>query len=264
MSAVLSRLVVRDEFRDGKWVVTSKAEFVERMPDTSLEAETAARDHALRSWPAESCGVIAEGRYVMLPNEAVNSAETFRLPARTFVDHAVEAVIHSHCAPRHDRWPSAADMASQVDTAVPWGIVWSDGTAASGPLWFGEFVLDEPLIGREFMPGVRDCYALLRAWYWQERKVRLKEFPRDADWWTAGSDLFREGFDAAGFKQTGDDLKLGDVVLIRLHSPVPNHCAIVLENGLILHHLQNRLSRREPLGPWAKFVTHRLRYAGAR
>lgn len=224
------------------------------------EIETASRAHALRAWPNEACGIVAGGLYVPLANQATDPAETFTLPPRTFVDYQVEAVVHSHCGPRHDPWPTSVDMASQVDTAVPWGIVFTDGEEARPPLWWGDFVLDEELVGRDFVPGVRDCYALLRATYWQMAGVKLRDFARDANWWTAGGDLFRQGFGAAGFQLVGE-LEPGDVVLMRIHSVVPNHCGVVLENGLVLHHLQGRLSRREPLGPWLRYVTHRLRYA---
>ena len=226
------------------------------------EAERAAREHALRDWPHEACGIIEGGVYVPLANSATDPREAFKLPPRTFVEHRVEAVIHSHCSDRHDPWPSAADMASQIETAVPWGIVWAGKDDATGPLWWGDFVLDEPLIGRPFQPGIRDCYSLIRAECWQRTAVRLPEFPRDANWWSSGGDLLRTGFRPAGFEAIDREEQPGDVLLMRIRSAVPNHCAVVLGNGLILHHLGNRLSRREPLGPWRRYVTHTLRYVG--
>lgn len=231
----------------------------------SAEVEDAARRHAVKSWDHECCGIVEAGAYVPLMNVAEDPRATFRLPVRTFADHAVEAVIHSHCSERNRPWPSRADMVSQLETGVPWGIVWTSATEARGPIWWGEFVLDEPLIGRDFHPGIHDCYSLLRAWFWQTRGIKLLEFPRDENWWDEGADLFREGFAKAGFFELkGDDsgLREGDVVLMQIHGKVPNHCGIILDNGLMLHHLAGRLSRHEPFGPWARFVTHRLRYEG--
>lgn len=234
-----------------------------------IEVEAAARAYALATWPEECCGIVERGVFLPLPNEAEDRRESFRLPARVWIEHHVEAVVHSHVVGRHPRWPSAADMQGQIASAVPWGIVWTSSGDASGPLWWGDFVLDDPLLGREFEPGIRDCYGLVRAAFWQMREVKLPEFARDDQWWNKGGDLLREGFPSAGFAvvhQGGGDGALratrpGDVVLMAIRSgETPNHCGIVLEDGLVLHHLANRLSRREPLGPWAGHVTHVLRY----
>jgi len=60
---------------------------------------------------------------------------------------------------------------------------------------------------------------------------------------------------------SGSVAPLGDVFLAQVRAPVPNHGGVYLDGGLILHHLEGRLSRREPLGPWRRFVTHALRCA---
>lgn len=220
--------------------------------------EAAARAHAVRDYPREACGLVIGGEYRAFANVAVDLENEFQLPADA--PHVFEAVIHSHCAPAHGIEPSAADMRGQMETAVPWGIVLTDGKTASAPLWWGDFRLDEPLIGRQFCHGVLDCYSLIEARWWQECKVRLPIVPRDREWWERGGDLYREGFASAGFRQiTEAEAAPGDVVLMQVRSKVPNHGGIIRENGLVLHHLQNRLSRQEPLGGWRKFITHWLR-----
>jgi cell wall-associated NlpC family hydrolase len=229
--------------------------------------EQTARAHALATWPEESCGIVAGGVFVPVPNEAEDKLNCFRLPSSVWTEHQLEAVIHSHIAQRHPQWPSAADMRGQMDSALPWGIVSTDGETATTPLWFGDFVLDEPLIGRVFQPGIRDCYSLYRAAFWQQRGIKLLDFPRDDLWWTKGSDLFRTGFAEAGFaevllagRQPIEVARPGDMVLMAIRSDVPNHCGQVIEGGLVLHHLSHRLSRREPFGPWQAHTTHVLRY----
>jgi cell wall-associated NlpC family hydrolase len=124
------------------------------------------------------------------------------------------------------------------------------------------------LLGRDFRPGPSgsdgrgDCYALIRDWYAEHRGIELPEFPRDDEWWEHGEDLYRENFAAAGFVQIAPEaMQPGDVVLAQVMASTTNHGGIVLPNGLVLHHLRNRLSRAEPLGPWMRFVTHVLRYA---
>ena len=278
-----------------------------RIFDAAVTA--AAREHALAQYPKESCGIViscaasgvggaaASGaqKYVPLENTAEDPESHFRLPADWASAHgSVQAIVHSHCFPRHGASPSAADMAAQMSAALPFGIAWTDGQVAgyrgheAGPadgaiIWWGDFLLDDPLFDatgnhrpRVFLHGVNDCYSLIRAWYWQERKVRLPEFPRDPDWWKQGGDLYRDGFGKAGFEKFAlgpvapRDVKVGDIVLMGWAKwPVPFHAAIVLENGLMLHHpfnqisrKQSQFSRREPLNRWTKQVTHWLRYTG--
>lgn len=249
----------------------------------SADVIAAAKAHALADYPREACGLVVEGVYEPKANKASDPLNAFKIDPRCWATkRRIEAVIHSHCAAPgmfalppdealakrlageagHGQWPSADDMAHQVATGLPWGIVWCDGEAAKEPVWWGDHVIDEPLIGRNFEPGIRDCYALGRAWYWQERGITLPEVPRDDEWWHHGGDLFRECFAKAGFEIVTGAPQPGDALLMSIRSPVPNHCAIVLERGLILHHLTNRLSRREPANNWMRFVNHILRFKG--
>ena len=234
--------------------------------------DDAARADAIARYPQEACGVVAGDPpvYVALPNAADDPLEFFLLPPRTLIDHApVHAVIHSHCHPRHERPPTARDMEAQIEAALPFGIVWTDGQKASAPLWWGDFLLDRPLfdakgchIQREFVHGVTDCYALIRVYYWQFHKVKLPEFPRDLYWWNNGGDLYRKGFAAAGFHEVlPAHARPGDGVFMCWgRCSVPFHAGILMGNGLILHHLRNRLSRREPFARWAQRATHYVRH----
>ena len=54
-----------------------------------------------------------------------------------------------------------------------------------------------------------------------------------------------------------------DVILMQIRSQngVPNHAAIYLGDGLILHHLHGRLSSRDIYGGyWQEVTRHILRY----
>lgn len=246
-------------------------------PDFGPKVEAAAKAHALAEYPREACGLVVDGVYEPKANKAVDPHNAFEIDRRCWATkRKIQAVIHSHCAvpgsftwsPEekkatddhgHAPWPSSDDMRQQVATGLPWAIIWTDGQGTKGPLWWGDFVLDEPLIGREFHPGVRDCYGLARAYYRQERGVTLPEFARDDEWWHLGDDLFREGFGKAGFVPVEGAARPGDAYLMAIRSDVPNHCAMVLQPGLILHHLSRRLSRREALGGWQSYITHTLR-----
>ncbi|QQM31739.1 C40 family peptidase [Martelella lutilitoris] len=220
-----------------------------------------ARAHALAAWPEEACGVVSGGHYVPIENIAADRENGFEMPAETWLKFRPEAVIHSHNAKVHPHWPSKADMVSQIAANIPFGIVSCDGEVTTPILWWGDHCLDAPLTGRSFVPGVFDCYGLVRSWYWQERGIRLPDFPRSKSWWEEGENLLADHFEEAGFRTVDtSEAQPGDVFFMRLVSKVPCHSGILLEDGLCLHHLDGRLSRREPVGPWLKRVTHWVRY----
>ena len=90
----------------------------------------------------------------------------------------------------------------------------------------------------------------------------LLDFHRSDDWWKRGENLYLDNFAKAGFTQTEQSqLKQGDVILMTINSSVPNHGALYLGDGLILHHVHGRLSTREVFGGYyLKNATHYLRY----
>lgn len=166
--------------------------------------------------------------------------------------------------------PSTAEMRAQAALAVPFGVVVCDRSQCIDRFWFGDQCPPLPLLHRPFRHGVTDCYSLIRDFYRHERGVLLPDYPRDWNWWTEGLDLYRAGFEEAGFRPIdpahADD---ADAVMFRMRSKVPNHAAVLLGDGNMLHHPASlrpydtlRLSYREPLKRWQRHVTHWLRYEG--
>lgn len=217
------------------------------------------KQHAVDAYPNESCGFVSNGEYVPCENQSQTPQDSFEFDWPT--DVPVDAIVHSH--PRDTARPTASDMQSQIDTAVPWGVVACDGKRAQEPVWWGDQIEPPDLVGRPFVHGVTDCYSIIRHYFRKERGIFIKEFPRDWDWWNQGLDLYRNGFEAAGFKRISmEDVVPGDCFLAQVMSKVPNHAGVILEGGLALHHFQGRLSRRDPVARWKDRVTHWLRYEG--
>jgi cell wall-associated NlpC family hydrolase len=162
----------------------------------------------------------------------------------------IVAVVHSH--PGLPPEPSQADRVACEASGMPWHIV-SVPSVAWVSMEPSGYVA--PLVGR-------DCYALVRDWFRAERGVELPNFARFDDWWKRGENLYLENFAQAGFFPVdADELKVGDCFLMQVASPVPNHAAVYLGDGLILHHLQGRLSSRDVYGGyWQKVTTHILRH----
>ena len=220
--------------------------------------------HAEREFPREACGlvVIQKGRQVYKPcrNLAVGTDQFVIDPedyANADQSGEIVAVVHSH--PNMSPEPSQADLVSCEASGLPWFIL-------SHPVgtWSATFPkgYKAPLVGRQWSHGVLDCYSIIRDWYAIERGILLPDFQRHDEWWLKGENLYEENFDKAGFYEiSSDDLRTGDVILMQVGSPVSNHGAIYLGDGLILHHVQNRLSTRDVYGGyWLKNTTKYLRY----
>lgn len=221
--------------------------------------------HAMEGGIVEICGLVVDGVYHRAENVHPDPENNFRIDPKLWAKFScqgkVQAVVHSHTG-INGLFPSAHDMQKQIETKLPWAIVITqDGGKI---LWFGDHVLDAPLIGREFVPGVTDCYAAIRAEAWQNRGIKLLDFPRDAEWWEKGGTLFIDGFKQAGFRAIPkEELRAGDVMLMQIRSKTPNHGAVIMENGLMLHHVNGQYSRKEPFGRWLPYATHFLRYGDA-
>lgn len=220
------------------------------------------RSDALQAMPRESCGIVTEGRYVRCHNAHEDPEQAFRIAAAQYwwISHGsgIQAIVHSH--PHGPDHPTIEDMRGQIASGVPWGIVCVTAGSALEPFFWGDGVPIPDLVGRPFRHGVTDCYSLVRDWYRMERGVVLPEYPRDHYWWDRGYDLYRQHFAEAGFVEIAAPELPGDIVIGRVLGPVENHAAVYLGDGLILHHLAGRLSRREPLGPWRRFATLYLRH----
>jgi cell wall-associated NlpC family hydrolase len=119
-----------------------------------------------------------------------------------------------------------------------------------------------PLVGRQWSHGVLDCYAIIRDWYKLERNIELLDFERRDEWWKIGENLYLDNFEKAGFRKTTlDKLQKGDVILMTINSPVPNHGAVYLGDNMILHHVHGRLSTRDIFGGyWLKNAMVYLTY----
>lgn len=229
------------------------------------EIEAAIQAAAREAYPREFGGAIVAGALVVLPNTAAEPETSFDTEMSFFVENEVQGFVHSH--PGGPLHPTRKDMEQQLAMGIPWGVCATDGENCAPTIWWGPGVEMPPLIGREFRHGPSgsdgkgDCYALIRDWYRVHREIELDEFPRDDQWWLAGQDLYRQNVEAQGFVPiTLQELQPGDVVLGQVISSVTNHGGIYTGNGLILHHLPNRLSREEPLMPWRSHITHFLRH----
>lgn len=230
----------------------------------------AAQEHARQVFPQESVGFVVDGQYLPQINIAEDPTKAFKVATTSWpLNGAMEAVIHSH--PDGELRPSREDMAGQIASAVPWGLMTVQAESVSDLLWWGPGVEIPELVGRPYRSGPSgsdgkgDCYALIKDWYFVRRGVVLDEFPREEDDFIEGRDLYRDNFESQGFYPIpAHDLKPGDCCLMQIRTKVPNHAAIYLGNGVGLHHLQGKLSRTDNLGRYKSFITTWLRHESTR
>lgn len=237
------------------------------------EESTAIQQHALRDFPNEACGALTPQGYVPLPNRHPEPTKHFDCAADVAelqIAGTLRAVVHSHVA--RNPGPSANDMIQQMAMDIPWGIVLTDGESARPPFFWGDMLEPPPLLGRKFRHGPSgsdgrgDCYALIRDWYRMTLAINLVEGPRDDNWWEAGQNLYLENLERAGFVTSPDGARNpqpGDVILIHEFGPVPAHAGVYVGQGLFMHHLANRLSRREPTGPYLQAFERWIRHVGS-
>lgn len=182
------------------------------------------------------------GAYIPCRNIALRDDE-FLISPEDWADAedrgTIEAVVHSH--PGQDPPVMGADdLAAQARMKIPWVLL-------------GARVSPVGLVGREFAWGTADCYTLVRDWYRITYGVVLPDWPHEPLFWERGESPFLDHYAEAGFWPVQiQDIVPGDVVLMKVASDVPNHCAVYLGGGHILHHLMHRRSCVEPLSPWLR------------
>ncbi|MGV1045414.1 C40 family peptidase [Limnohabitans sp.] len=233
----------------------------------NLANQALALAHAADEFPREACGllIVQKGRETYIPCRNIGvGTDQFVIHPEDYVraDRLGEIVGVFHSHPHLPADSSQADKVACEASGLPWFIVsypsgqWHE-TQPSGYM--------APLVGRAWAHGVLDCYSVIRDWYRAERGIDLPNFDRFDEWWKRGQNLYLDNFGSAGFEALGavqsQDMEVGDVLLMQVASPVPNHAAIYLGDGLILHHLQGRLSSRDVYGGyWQKITTHILRH----
>ncbi|MET4190679.1 MULTISPECIES: Mov34/MPN/PAD-1 family protein [unclassified Bradyrhizobium] len=229
--------------------------------------------HAEDVYPQESCGVVIDNKYWPMINGHMRPNEDFYISPGEYIGHIercgpLQAVIHSH--PQGQPGPSRADMIYQQNAGVPFGIIVIPDHHLQDVVFFGDTVPIAPEVGRPFIHGVYDCYALGRDYLRAKYGLVLPNFPRDAEWWLhtgANTNLLEENFEAAGFVPVGfNEMRPGDALMCRFAgSDKINHCGVYTGNGLVLHHLAGSpkrimLSTEEPVYNWRRFATHALRH----
>ncbi len=205
-------------------------------------------EHAAAEYPRECCGLVVsvDGQEQYVPcNNLSDEMGHFAVDPHDYVaaDELGEivAVVHSH--PDGPLRASVADQVGCNQSQLPWHIIsWpADEMISIQP---NTEVL--PLLGREFSHGVVDCLTAITDFY-ACYGIHLQQYQRHDKWWEKGQTLYDDNIQNEAFDQIEDitQLQPGDLIFMQLAASVVNHSAVYLGNGIIYHHLPNRLSGRE-------------------
>ena len=223
--------------------------------------------HAKDQDPKEAVGLLpnvkGKERYYPCRNLALTDHQCFILDPEDYVKAdktgEIVAVVHSH--PITPPIPSQADKISCEDSGLPWYIV-NPKTEQWGYLEPSGY--KAPILGRQWVWGITDCWSLVRDWYREERGIQLRDWERPLTPEEFLKDpMFERCAWRTGFRQLRRDEKLenGDLLFMSILGNGLNHVAIFLD-GDVLHHLTDRLSCKEPYSEWLlKCTGGRYRYA---
>lgn len=170
--------------------------------------------------------------------------ETFQMSDDDVIKYLPNAVAIEHTHPDESPYLSKADQIMMNNIGLPW------------LLHGNKYRPLHNLIGRTFKHGTTDCFTLMRDFY-MLAGIELTNYERRDDWWLTDDDLYLNNLEGAGFYKV-DQPQSGDVAIICLGCQTPNHAAMFLDDGRVLHHLPNRLSKRDIYGGYYVKYTHSI------
>lgn len=212
--------------------------------------------------PQECCGFIVNDKIIPCENIHSSPESNFAISAEDYARAedvgTIEAIYHSHVGGMDGF--SMHDIKACKQCNIPWVMV----HLPSNNFHYIDPTGNAPYEGREWSYGVHDCYALVRDFYIREFGIELDDFERgeDEEWLNPGWGMFINNYEAQGFVEIGRPEKKGDILLMRLQSPEPNHVGVMNGNGASFYqHLSSRPSQSAVYGGyWAKVTVKVLRH----
>lgn len=229
----------------------------------SQEAKRLIVAEATKNIPNEACGFIVDGKVMACKNVHSSPTDHFAIAAEDYAkaeeSGTIEAVFHSH---GRDDLPkfSGHDIVSCKESNLPW-ILYSLKTGSFTTI---DPTGNAPYTERPWAYGVHDCYSLTRDFYRRELGIVLDDFHRgeEMEWQQRDWKMFAANYAKQGFRRIERPEQKGDILLMQIDAPSPNHVGVMTGNGMLFyHHLMDRLSEQSIWGGmWEKVTTLVLRH----
>jgi proteasome lid subunit RPN8/RPN11 len=217
-----------------------------------------------QKYPEEICGFLTNKGLMPIENTSDKPLHFAAIDPKSYALAEEEGIIflyHSHAKePNFSKLD--IDACKQLNIPFVLYVVETDKFTIANPQG-GDY------IGRDWVYGINDCFSLVRDWYRQEWGIILDDFARCEVGETCkeGWNVFAESFESQGFTRLsayGVKLQAGDVLLMQIASPNPNHLGLIFdsEKQEFMQHLRDRPSSIDPYGGyWAQHTVGVLRYA---
>lgn len=104
------------------------------------------------------------------------------------------------------------------------------------------------ILQNEFIRGFRDCFSIVRDYYWNNFEYLFDDFNRDDSFDKNNNNLILENFELQGFKELEikTNIKPHDVILYKsMRHAYPHHFEIFIGDSKIIHHERKKLSTKE-------------------
>ena len=207
-------------------------------------------------YPEEGCGIILNVRgklkWVPCENTAEDKLNTFKIASKDFVASSMSgdifAIVHSH--PNESPEPSEGDKKASNFLQIPYHIysIPSKEKYIHTPIYSSE-----PLLGRVYEFGKNDCWTLVRDYYKQKLNIVLPMLEFEDNFYNKGINYFEDFLEPWGGIVV-DTPQVGDIIYFNIENTIPNHCGVYLGNDLFMHHSEHRLSCRDSLPRWDKYI----------
>lgn len=212
--------------------------------------------------PNECCGLIVDGKLWPCNNVHSSPQDHFAIDAIDYAkaeaNGSVDAIYHSHIDGL--RGFSKHDIKACKRSNVPWIVYY----APKAEFFVADPTGQSPYEGRQWIYGIHDCYGLMRDYYRRELGIVLDDFERgdEGEWERDEWRMFADNYVKQGFLEIDGPERKGDVLLMQINAPSPNHVGVITGDGNhFYHHLIDRLSEKSVYGGyWAKVTTVTLRH----
>ena len=219
--------------------------------------------HSMQCFPKEACGLVVNDQYMPCSNVHSDPLHYFAIDAKDCAmaeeQGDIQAIFHSH--PNQLNTFSPHDVEACKASNVPW-ILYCTGTNEHLEI---DPSGNAPYLERPWQYGIYDCYALMKDFYRRELGIALDDFDRgkEGEWESPEWRMFEKNVEKQGFVPIDGPLQKGDMLLMQMQSPFPNHTGFIVNPAanIFYHHLMGRLSEQNIYGGyWAKVTNRILRH----